>query len=270
MTIVPDVADLSLIWTFTPSISQSCCFDGVDVRRAVRSPLVFRHRDRGGHGAAASLVRVGACGAVRAAATGAGAECSVAAAVGSGPAARQLGAAAGQRWPARVASTGCGLVIARAAASALRDAHVLRLDPAAEGRADRRSRARQGAGVAGGDLAGPQGELARLFEVEEAEHVAHGRAAHAELPGEFLDGALEVRDVLAEGFRLFEVVQVAAFEVFFEGELEGGLVDDVDDAARDVGQAGLLGGEPATFAGDELEAAVDGADEDRLAGCRVP
>ena len=71
----------------------------------------------------------------------------------------------------------------------------------------------------------------------------------------------------AIGERFFDRVQILALDVFDQRHLEQRLLlarRDVADDDRNAQQAGELRGAPAAFAGDDLEAIADLADDDRL------
>ncbi len=103
-----------------------------------------------------------------------------------------------------------------------------------------------------------------LGEVEQADQVRDGRAVEAEPAGELLLGPAVAGEVVAEGGRLFERVEVLALEVLDHRQLADPLVVEVHDAGGDLVELGLDAGAEPALAGDELVAVVDRPDEDRL------
>ena len=76
---------------------------------------------------------------------------------------------------------------------------------------------------------------------------------------------MELAGESVEGAGLLHGIEVSALEVLNDGDLHGLLVGDLAEDGGDGGLAGALRGEPATLAGDELEAATSqAADEDGL------
>ena len=64
--------------------------------------------------------------------------------------------------------------------------------------------------------------------------------------------------------RLFDGVEIFALEIFHQGELHSLMIAGVTHQDRHSAQAGAHGGAPTALAGDQLEAVVLGANDQRL------
>ena len=118
--------------------------------------------------------------------------------------------------------------------------------------------------VAERQLPDPHPVLHLRRQVQQAEQVADRRPVHAEPLGELLLLHVEAVEVVLEPLGLFDRVQVAPLDVLDQGGLEHLLVVEVDDADRDLGQAGPLGGPQPPLAGDQLESVAGRPDDHRL------
>ncbi len=124
----------------------------------------------------------------------------------------------------------------------------------------------QRAGVAGGELAGPDQGLHALGQLQQPQRVGEMAAALADGVGDVLLGVAEALDQLVVAGRLLDRVEVLALHVLDHGELGDLLVGEV---AHDDGhgvERRLLRRAPAPLAGDDLVAAAVrvGAGDDRL------
>src|SRR4029079_7912144 len=94
--------------------------------------------------------------------------------------------------------------------------------------------------------------------------IGDGRAVEAESAGELFLGTSEAIQIVAEGGRLLQRVEILALKVLDHGELADALVVELEDPGGDFGELGLDAGAEPALARDELVAAVEAADQDRL------
>ena len=105
----------------------------------------------------------------------------------------------------------------------------------------------------------------RFRQVEQAQQIADRGTRAADGFRGLLVRQFEFPDQTAERGSLFERVQVFALDVLDQGHRDGGLVRHFAHHDGHVGQAGLLCGTPATFAGNDfVTVATDTAHDDGL------
>ena len=122
-----------------------------------------------------------------------------------------------------------------------------------------------GARVSHFDVAAVERVFDRLAQFEQAQDVGHGGAGTANELCRFFVGEVEVLYQLLQGAGDFEDVEVAALQVFDEGDGQRLLVVVVFDDAGDFRQPRNLAGAEAAFAGDDFVLAVgNGTDDQRL------
>ena len=124
--------------------------------------------------------------------------------------------------------------------------------------------AENGASVAEAKQTGADVTLDVGMELENAEEVRDGGAIFADFYRGFFLGEIEIFDQLAVAERFFNRVEILALEILDEGEFENFAVVSFADEDGKFGEAGELGGAPATFAGDEFIRPVARADDERL------
>src|SRR5262249_39559484 len=131
-------------------------------------------------------------------------------------------------------------------------------------------KAQHGSSVPLADLVGADRIEDRLGELEQANQVGDGRAVQPEPAGQFVLGPAVAGQVIAEGGRLVDRVQVLALEVLDHGQLEDAPIIQVEYPRGDLVKLGLDAGAEPSFAGDELVARTDGADQYRLEHAMLP
>ena len=129
----------------------------------------------------------------------------------------------------------------------------------------------QGAGMAGGEGAFADLDLHGGGQVEQAEGVGDVAAGFADGLAELLLGHAELLEQAAVAFGFLDGVEVLALQVLDQGGGHGVGVGEVADQGRHFVQSGGLGGAPAAFAGDDLEAVRRRRDAGRARrGWRMP
>ena len=115
------------------------------------------------------------------------------------------------------------------------------------------------------DLVGEQQRLHGLRELHQPQQVAHGAARAPDGGGGGIVRELEFLDQARDALGLFERIEVFALNVLDQRQRQGGLIRHAAHQRRDGIEACTLRCAPATFAGDDFEAAaVDRAHQDRL------
>ena len=112
----------------------------------------------------------------------------------------------------------------------------------------------KGASVTEAEFAGFDEGLHGGRETQEAEEIGHRGAILAGALGHLLLGHVELAGEALEGAGLLHGVEVGSLEVFDDGDFHRLLVGNLSEDGGDGGHAGKLGGQPAAFADNELEA----------------
>jgi hypothetical protein len=118
--------------------------------------------------------------------------------------------------------------------------------------------------VAGGEATFLEEFLNRRFEFQEADGVRDGGSILSGAFGYLFLGELEFVDKALEGMGLLDWVQILALKIFDQRHFKCQVLRNVAKDNRNTVHIGTLGGTPATFAGDELVAIRDFADDERL------
>ena len=158
-----------------------------------------------------------------------------------------------------------GLCVARGESFHLANGHT----PASDSARQREARlgirnGEKGAGMAGGEAALFEQFLDWLFQLQQADGVGDGGAVFSSALGDLFLGEVEFVNQPLEGMRLLDGVQIFALEVFDERHLQRHFFGNVADYHRHAAEVGSLGGTPAAFSGDQLKAAGNPADDERL------
>jgi hypothetical protein len=118
--------------------------------------------------------------------------------------------------------------------------------------------------VAGGKAAFLKQLLDWIFEFQQADGVGDGGAVFAGALGDLFLGELKFVDEALESVGLFDGVKIFALQVFYQRHFQGEIFGHVAQYDWYGVHVCALGGAPAALAGDELVAAVDAADDERL------
>ena len=102
------------------------------------------------------------------------------------------------------------------------------------------------------------------MQLKNAQEVRDGGAIFTDFHRSFFLGEIEILDQLAVAERFLDWVEILALEIFDEGELENFAIVRFADEDGELGEAGDLGGAPATFTGDQFIRAVAGTNDERL------
>ena len=103
-----------------------------------------------------------------------------------------------------------------------------------------------------------------LFELEQADSIGDCRAIFAAALGDLLLREVKFVNEALKGVRLLDGVEVLTLEVFDQRHLQSHFLRDVAHDDGNAKQSGALRGAPAAFAGNQLEAAGNSADDERL------
>jgi len=103
-----------------------------------------------------------------------------------------------------------------------------------------------------------------LFEPEQSNSIGNCGAILAGALCDLLLRQVKFIDEALKGVRLLDRVEIFALEVFHQRHLQRHLLRDISDDDRNTEQARALRCAPAAFAGDQLEAAGNPADHERL------
>ena len=125
-------------------------------------------------------------------------------------------------------------------------------------------RAEQRPGVTHAEAALDDARLDLLRQLPQAQEIGHRGAAFADPRGRLVLGEVKLLDQAVIGLGLLDRVEVLALDVFHERQFEQLVVADGLDHDRDLGEPGPAGGPQAALSGDELEAGVGFADDQRL------
>src|SRR5579863_7203484 len=114
--------------------------------------------------------------------------------------------------------------------------------------------------MTGGDAPFLKEILDWLFELKQADGIGDRRAIFSRALGHLLLRQVKLINQALEGMRLLDGVEIFALEIFHQRHLQR----DVSDYDWDTEQARALRCAPAAFAGDQLKAASNSADDERL------
>src|SRR5262249_13031687 len=112
------------------------------------------------------------------------------------------------------------------------------------------------------DLAGADRPEDLLGELKQTDQVGDSGAIDAQAAGQVFLRAAVSREVVPEGGRLVDRVEVLALEVLHHGQLEDALVVEVEDPGGDLVELGLDAGAEPALASDELIPQPDGPHDD--------
>src|SRR5690606_10534015 len=119
-------------------------------------------------------------------------------------------------------------------------------------------------GVADRDLSAEEGRLDLLGELEQAQRVRHGGAAHAEVGRELLLRPAPSLEQQAVGVGKLDWIEIGAVKVLDDRDLEELLVGKIENASGNGGESDLARRAQTAFAENELVSAAALSNHERL------